>query len=216
VNTHLPESLVRDLTKFATILAAGVASDAGRIDAAARSHPAFDRRAVTGPMLRALVSEHGLAAANHRVRAESLSNLGLELITHHEGIERRFRMRKASLSAHGAWQIQSNSDSILTAAARAQYAPPMLWPEVDLTVADDDFQQWVLAYLPHWPTHTITRFMAALPVGLVGERPPYRLLLEHHTIIDVEPASTLRFTGIDPGLGRDVDDLDDQGVAEGF
>lgn len=211
MNTHLPEPVLRALSRFATQMAEGVAGDSGKIHKVASADEAFDCGPMTSTARRALVAKHGQRACDHRLRGVALSNLGFEIVSQFRGVERRFRLCSASYTASGAWRVTSNSASILTSAARNRSSQYQLWSEPHLTPTVDESEQWVLAYIPNRLSHTLDAFMAGLPVDVVGSSSPFRLVLDHQTPIPVEPTWRGRFSGEDPGLG---DDDRPWGVAE--
>lgn len=157
-------------------------------------------------MVRALLCSIGTHARVPGLEVAALGNGGMSIRSVHGGVERRFRLRKATLDQYGALVVRVNTDSILTHGASNA---PGFWDEP--TLESSEYEQWILAYVLNPVIRTFERVTAAYPVGLYGDKSPYRLLLDRHASISLR-----RPEGGGGGRFRGGDDLgfDDEGEAE--
>ncbi len=194
----LPERVLHDLHLFAAGVEDRLQADGHKVAVAVGEHPAFNVRWVEMDLTRALISSTACMLGASRFLVHDLGNGGVELRQIHGGVERRFRLRRAQRNAHGSLRVMSNSDSILTGAAR----------ETELTLFDTGVvsppathEQWVLAYLLHPGTRTFTEIKAGRVIGLLTHSPPYRLRLAD--LVDIPFA-----TSPPPNFAGEEDDLD--------
>lgn len=203
---RLPEPVLGDLHLFAAGVEDRLQADAHKVTVAVGEHPAFNVRWVETDLTRALICDTAGVLGASRFRVEELGNGGVELRHVYGGVERRFRLRRAERNASGFLRVMSNSDSILTGAAR----------ETEATLFDTEIvpppaihEQWVLAYRLHPGTRTFVEVTAGRVVGLLTKRPPYRLSLADVAEIPFTIAPPSDF----PGKGDDLDlgDEDERG-----
>lgn len=181
-------------------------ADAHTVSVAIGEHSAFNVRWIETHLTRALISDAATLVGEKRFRTHDLGNGGVELVHLLGGVERRFRLRRGQRDAYGVLQVMSNSDSILTDAARA----------VDATLFDGDstpparYEQWVLAYRLHPVTRTFVEVKAGRVVGFLTQRPPYRLRLADVVNVPFLAPTPPSFPG-----NRDDLDLGDEDEDEG-
>ena len=114
---RLPKPVVTDLHLLATGVEDRLQSDAYRVGVAVGEHPAFNVRWVETDLTRALICNSACMLGVSRFKVHDLGNGGVELRQVVDGVDRRFRLRRAERDAHGLLRVMSNSDSILTGAA---------------------------------------------------------------------------------------------------
>ena len=200
---RLPEPVLHDLQLFATGVEDRLQADAHKVAVATSEHPAFNVRWMETDLPRALIFSTACMLGASRFLVHDLGNGGVERGHIYGDVERRFRLRRAQRDAHGSLRVVSNSDSILTGAAR----------ETELTLFDTGdssppvtHEQWVLAYLLHPGTRTFTEVKAGRVVGLLTQSPPYRLRLADLVDIPFVTAPPPNFAGDEDDLSLDDED----------
>lgn len=202
---RLPEPVFSDLHVFAAGVEDRLQADAHKVAVAVREHAAFQARWVESDLTRALICSTARELGASSFRVDELGNGGVELRQVYGCVERRFRLRRAERDSHRSLRVMSNSDSILTGAAR----------ETEATLFDPGFvppashEQWVLAYLLHPVTRTFVEVKAGRVVGLLTQRPPYRLRLVDLVDIPFTISPPSNFRGDEDDLN--LDDEDERG-----
>jgi hypothetical protein len=206
---RLPEPVISDLHLFAVGVEEQLQADAHKVTVAVGEHSAFNVRWVENDLTRALICATACARGAGRFRVEELGNGGVDLSHAYGGVERMFRLRSATRDASGFLRVMSNSDSILTGAAR-QTEATLFDPVVPAPPAARE--RWVLAYRLHPGIRTFLEVTAGRVVGLLTHRPPYRLDLADLAGIPFTIAPPSNF----PGKGDDLDlgDEDERGDEE--
>lgn len=199
----LPDPVLRKLQTVVTILDDGLQERTHKVDAARRIDRAFRRRSFTeDPLRRSLLCDILVASGTPGVRVDELGNGGCELSIVHGGVERRFRLKKASVGRYNQLVVTASSDSILTPQAR-RARQATLWDEFEPDTCEpepEQFQQWVLAYLLHPQTRTFTAVTAGRVVDVKGRRSPFKLVLDDLVHFAVTPAPAVQFVGDDDDL----------------
>ncbi len=210
MSSHLPESILTDLTQTVRALDDRLQAESYKVAGAIAMDDAFDQPYIDSSLQRGLLCRivPEVAAAGFTVVA--FSNGGCELRCVHGGIERRFRFRSARRDAWNDLIVRTSSDSFLTHSVRdispslfKEYAPP---PDVTP-------EQWVLAYVIHPLTRTLQEISARLPVELLGS-PPYRLRWGKVVPLPLSDPMPPAFPGKDDDLPMD-DDIDEGGEETG-
>lgn len=200
----LPEPVLSLLKRFVSGVEEGLQADAHKVGLAVAEHPGFDTNWVESHLIRAVIASLSRAFGGNDLSMEDLANGGVEVTNVHEGVERRFRLRRAKRDARGTLVVTTSSDSILTLTAQ----DPTLFDDEDtLSAPPPDLEQWVIAYLLHPGTLTFAEVSVARVAGVIGDRSPYRLKLAD--IVRVPHAVPLP-----PDFTPDRDDLDLPGEDE--
>lgn len=194
--SHLPQALLTDLTNLAVEVDDSLQSKAHAVPTAVSASPDFDQGWVEKGLRRALLAPSVLAVEQDAFRIELLTNGGCEIVSFHDSVERRFRWRQASLDRDGFLVVKSNSDSILTHAARHSTLFDSLNGGPPQTV-----QQWVLAYAFDLSSGGLRFLYAGWVSGTRNEKPPYTL-----TFVDVVPIELA--IPMPPTFPTDEDDLE--------
>jgi hypothetical protein len=137
---------------------------------------------VESTLLRALMANGLSSAAVPGTRP--LSNGGRELAISEHGVERLFRMKKASRDQRGL-RVLASSDSVLSTCGSGA-VQGSLFPGI----VPERVEQWVLAFVVNLADQTITEVVAARAVGFVSAHPGRLLLTDEVNIslgADLEP-----------------------------
>jgi hypothetical protein len=205
----LPEPVVKMLMPIARGIDEGLQAESHNVSTAMAVHAAFDQSYVDTDLTRALVCSLVRTSATPGVLIHDLPNGGCEAQIVYEGVERLFRLKRATRDQDGRLVVKASSDSLLTHRARA------------LKLFDDDGQpyeppsrteQWVLPYLITPATRTLIEISAALPVGIRNEHPPYRLVLDNIVRISHTAPPPPNFPKTEDDL--DLDDKPEEGGGE--
>jgi hypothetical protein len=203
----LPEQVRLGLQYLFCAVEERLQAETHTVGLAIESNPnAFDNGWVESHLSRAVIAQAAFSVDGGALHRKELPNGGVEITSRDNGIERRFRLRRATKDKYGGLIVRTSSDGILGLAAS------------DPTLFDDPFavppsvvEQWVIGYVLNRVTHTFAEVSAARVVGKRGQRPPFRLKL----------ADTIRIphaAPLPPGFKPDQDDLDfpeeDEGLGE--
>lgn len=195
VKSHaLSPRVIQLLKAFVEGLEEGLQSTAYKVGNAMVQHPAFDAKWVESPLIRALICSIARQAQIPGLKVEELTNGGVELCITEQGVDYRFRVKRARLDAFGRWDVRVSTDSLLA-------SPNVLQP----TLFDGDFEplrmeRWVMAYLLDPGTRTFAEISVARIVGFLTSSPPYRLALAD--VVHIPLAAPLP-----PSFDPDEDDL---------
>jgi hypothetical protein len=156
---------------------------------------AFDEGYIDSCLTRALLSYTAQHSHIRGLDVEKLSNGGIEVTSIFGHVERRFRVRRASVDKYGSLAVYTSSDSLLT---RAANRAPQLWDTPGMIPMS--FERWVLPYLIDMRTRTIEEIWAGRVVGKVNDASPYRLILAD--LVQIAPSSPTKrgFTKRDEDL----------------
>lgn len=174
------------------------------VSVAQSADPAFHRTFTEGPLRRALLCDFLGDLCAPGLRVDELGNGGVEISIVHDTIERRFRLKLASLDPYGMLAVTASSDSILTPQPRER----ALWDEPAF-LDPTDFEQWVLAYVLHPQTRTFTLVQAGRVVGKLNEYSPFKLILADRVSFKITPPAPPSFYGNDDDLN--LGHQDDEG-----
>lgn len=152
---------------------------------------AFDESYIESHLTRALLC--GILCSVRGVEVVEMPNGGCELRIPNGDSKWRFRFRRAARNSRNGLEVTVSSDSLLAHRASTN-ARLFEWPGL-AQIVDDREPLWVLAYLINPMTRTLLEAWAVEPVGLLGNKPPFKLALG--TVLEVpltfnEPP---RFTG---------------------
>jgi hypothetical protein len=194
------------LKSLACGLEEGLQEESHKVATAMAVHPAFNQGYVDSPLMRALICNIARSVAGRGISIEVLPNGGCEASIIYKGVERLFRLRKATRDADGRLDVRVSSDSLLTHRARAM----QLFDDESFEPIEpaEQVEQWVLPYLIDPRTRTLKEVFAALPIDTVNEHAPFRLILQD--IVQIPHT-----TPPPSGFRKDDDDLDLGGEEEG-
>lgn len=182
---QLPRPVLGQLRQLARNMEACLQSESHRVSKAMGQSDAFDEGYIDSCLTRALLSYTAQHSQIRGLQVEKLSNGGIEVACTFDRVERRFRVRRATVDKYGVLDVRTNSDSLLTRAASRE---PQLWDTPSMFPMS--FEQWVLPYLIDMRTRTIEEIWAGRVVGKVNDASPYRLVLAD--LVQIAPSSPTR------------------------
>lgn len=182
----------------------GLQAQSHTVDQAIRKNPSFDANWVESGLMRAVIAGVAYPLGGPDLRIDDLGMGGVEAVSSYEGVERRFRMRKARRNRWGELVVTVSSDSFLTLVAKN---PTLFDGEEQWDAPAPSIQQWVLAYMLQPGTRTFLEVSAGRVVDFLGSRPPYRLVLADQVRI---PHSAPLPPDFKPATEEDLD-LGDEG-----
>lgn len=206
----LPEAVLNGLTQTVRAIDDRLQARSYKVAQAIAMDDAFDESYIESSLQRGLLCGIVPEVAAAGFTVEFFNNGGCGLRGVHDGIERRFRFRKARRDPWNDLIVRTNSDSFLTHTVR----------DISPTLFDEDPpphlltpEQWVLAYVVHPLTRTFQEISARLPVELLGA-PPYRLRWGKVVPLPLVDPLPPAFPGKDDDLPMD-DDIDESGEETG-
>jgi hypothetical protein len=207
---ELPERVQDRLAFLAQRIDEAMSSDGHTVPEALHLHVAFDHGYVESTLLRALLSDSAMLACPPEMTVDQLGNGGCEVTDYEDGVERKFRFRRAERNSKGALVVRVSSDSILNG-VHVERDPDLFNQEVPDTPPAVR-QQWVLAWRLSPATQTLHEVWAGRVIGVTGDQPPFKLVLANLTKIAHEPGLPPTFLGSDDDL--DLNDERETGEEE--
>ena len=195
---ELPDPVFSLLQRLISGVEEGLQAEAHKVGSAIAEHPAFDASWVESHLTRAVVSSLAQSRSGKGLRFEGYGNGGAEVVNLHDGIERRFRFRKARRGPRRELVVTVSSDSYLTMKA---LDPSLFDDETTRNAPPPTLEQWVIAYVLRPGTLTFDEVSAARAVDIEGNSPPFRLKLANITPIPYDAPPP-------PDFKPSVDDLD--------
>jgi len=176
----LPPHVLTQVTRLVVGIEEALQADIHNVWKVKVLHPGFKTGWLESALVRALVSSAAQDLTGEDYRIEDMGNGGVELVIVHEGVERRFRIKRARLDCRGQMEVTANSDSLLTKVV----APPSLFDdETSWNAPLPTQEQWAIACLFDSRTLTFSLVKAGRVVGKRGNKPPFRLNLADLVVI---------------------------------
>lgn len=211
--SHLPEAVYADLAAFINEVDERLQAEAFKITRAIDVDRGFDEGFISSALFRGMFAKVAERSATNRLHVERMANGGVEAVSLHDGVERRFRLRRAKVGRGGRMDVRVGSDSLLTHRARAAELFDELGPELFPTT----HEQWIIPYIVNPLTLTLYEVAAAFPVGISGETSPFRLMWGDFVVLPLGAAPSPSFPGDEDDLKLFDDDAqsDDGDIAAG-